>query len=272
MKKLIILLVLSALLFVAAIVVAKICGHIPIWHQHEEGQYGNCYGYAQGRAFGKESGDLECDPNTTFANEIDTEYFPFEEGSNLTNITEGCIVVFGEDRSDPNGHAAYVTYVPDPLNDIGDIEVEQIPYHGGAPQEDVKLSDVIEIHEDPAGYHTGGVQPNTAEITFQNSFGAGNIRVGKDKMDNWHQCYHNTTKRYLIDSELEIMAIDDQEYPANYKQRYQLWEKNNVDQGSQNPRTIDIDGDATWKAVFSKEFNVTFRNEFVGVSGYPGLK
>ena len=107
-------------------------------------------------------------------------------------------------------------------------------------------------------------------LTFQNSFGGGYIRPGKDKFGNWIELASPVTKSYLANSSLDMMAIDNQFY-GGFNRRFKKWKKNGVDDGISNPRTISVPGSATtFEAVFKKEFEITFRNQFVGVSGYPG--
>ena len=94
-------------------------GHIPIAHQHpyDGAPYNSiCWGFAQGRAFGKDVGDPDCDPAKTYIDRINENSFSFVAGSALTGIKYGDIVVFGNaPRNGLNGHAAFVISVPDPL-------------------------------------------------------------------------------------------------------------------------------------------------------------
>ena len=110
---------LTLLFITVGVVIARLCGDLPIPYVYNGtgNQAPNCYGYAQARAFGKEDGDPECDPAKVFAQKIYTQYFPYEGGSSLSGIYAGCIVVFGEERDHPDGHAAYVVYVPNPLTE-----------------------------------------------------------------------------------------------------------------------------------------------------------
>lgn len=93
------LIVLTFTLLVSVgIILSETMGHIPITHDHSTSV---CYGYAQGRAFGKSAADLECDPARTFAEKIDEIYFPFVADPTLASIRVGDIVVFGTVRSFP---------------------------------------------------------------------------------------------------------------------------------------------------------------------------
>ncbi|MCI0555817.1 MAG: hypothetical protein L0287_33135 [Anaerolineae bacterium] len=137
-------------------------GHIPIPHGHPGGEppydyapYNSiCWGYAQGRAFGKDSGDPDCDPDETYAMKIYTSHFEFKSWTqNFQNIARGDIIVFGSGvLSDLNGHAALVTSVPSNLSgqNIGDIIVDQVPNENAEPQIGIRLSTVISI-QGPAG-------------------------------------------------------------------------------------------------------------------------
>ena len=57
-------------------------GHIPSSHNHPPNiPKSICWGYAQGRAFGKVAGDAECDPVTTYTTKIDENYFTYVGGA-----------------------------------------------------------------------------------------------------------------------------------------------------------------------------------------------
>jgi len=239
--------------------------HIPESHLHDSN---NCYGYALGRANGKTSGDAFCDPRTTFAYSIPSS-FPFVEDSELEGIKVGDIVVFGEIRQHPHGHAAYVVSVPDPLtvNNIGNIRVDQVPYESGTEQTYVELSDVIyeQGQGQPVGYHIGN-RGNKIRTTFRNSFEHGILHAGQNKFGVWITVSHGESELYSKDISLPIEAID-QEY-GDYMQRYQEWQRDK-DPGysSLNPLTVTVDNSRTYSAVFAKEFNIEFQNDFDGTGG-----
>lgn len=243
----------------ASVLLSEVMGHIPINHDHSSSI---CWGYAQGRAFGKSSGDSDCDPRTTYTDKINESYFPFVSGSSLTGIKPGDIVVFGQVRQGLQGHAAYVVYVPNPLV-IDNIRVDQVPYKGGPEQTNVLLSTVKQSQGNPVGYHKGGGGA-TVNLTFENSFGNGYMYVTKDKFGNWRQKPSGWSGQFFVGDIVEFMAIDNQEYPPSYKQRFQNWEDDN---NASNPRSITVSSSGTYKAVFLKEYNVTFQNTFLGASG-----
>lgn len=263
-------LVLSLALFLTWPSWAEILsGHINIDHNHSTSI---CWGYAQSRALGKEPGDEECDPRQTYIYSINESVFgSMISGSSLSGISYGDIIVFGQIRGGTAGHAAFVVWVPTPLTsqNRNTIKVDQVPFQGGAEQTDVSLSTVISGQGEPVGYYdVAGF--GWVGLTFQNSFGSGNIRPGKDKDGSWLEFPSPITRSYLPYSSLEFMAIDNQPYQG-FNRRFKKWKKNGVDDGSSNPRTISVPGSATtFEAVFKKEFDITFRNQFVGISGYPG--
>lgn len=234
--------------------------HIPESHLHDSN---NCYGYALGRANGKTSGDAFCDPRTTFAWSIPSNFI-FVEDSDLEEIKVGDIVVFGEIRQHPYGHAAYVVSVPDPLI-VNNIRVDQVPYKGGTEQLYIELSDVIYEQGQPVGYHIGN-RGNKIRTTFRNSFEHGTLHAGQNKFGVWTTVSHGESRLYIEDTSLPIEAID-QEDPNNYMQRFQDWIEDRKNIGSQNPRTETIDHSVTYTAEFRKEFNIEFRNDFNGTGG-----
>lgn len=262
-KKFSLLTILSIVILISVgMMLSETMGHIPITHHH---QTSICWGYAQGRAFGKTSGDAECDPVQTYAESIDETHFPYTPGASLAGIQPGDIVVFGQIRSGPNGHAAFVVEVPIPLV-VDNIRVDQVPYQGGAEQTGVLLSTVKQSQGNPVGYHRGGGS-TSATVTFRNSFNEGSIYVGKDKWGNWRQRPSGWSGPYLVGSALEIMAIDSQQDGAGNRQRFVTWKKDGSELDSQNPRVIIIPGSATYTAQFSIEWDVTFQNNFISGSG-----
>ncbi len=257
------LIVLTFTLLVSVgIILSETMGHIPITHDHSTSV---CYGYAQGRAFGKSAADLECDPARTFAEKIDEIYFPFVADPTLASIRVGDIVVFGTVRSFPAGHAAFVVEVPVPLV-INNIRVDQVPNQDSSEQRGVLLSTVRQAQGDPVGYHRGTGGTGVA-VSFRNSFDGGSVYVGKDKFGNWRPRPSGWTGEFFQGSQLEMMAISPQQDNAGNRQRFLTWLRGTFDLGSENPRTEIIPGSVTYTADFSIEWDVTFQNNFIGASG-----
>lgn len=263
MKKLSRLLLLSA--FGTLVLASTMGGHIPIPSHHHNTSI--CWGYAMGRAFGKDDDDIECPAAQTWANSIDENYFPFTAGSNLSGVTAGDIVVWAENgvRAGSQGHAAYVTGVNG--NGYDNISVRQVPYEDGEPENKTVAQVVSQQGSNPVGYHRGGGQ--TVVLTFKNSFNGGIMYVGKDKFGDWIEASTNpsASKSYATTSQLQIKAITPQ-WHGGYKRIFQGW--------SNGPTTLEQtitvpSSDATYEAVFLPEFHVVAQNQFGGcVSGNPG--
>lgn len=128
-KKLSRLLLIGA--FAILVLASTMGGHIPISHNHNNSI---CWGYAQGRAFGKDDDDEECPASETWANAIDENYFPFTASSTLSGLQVGDIVVWAENgvRAGLQGHAAYVTAING--SGFSNISVRQVPWEGGSPE------------------------------------------------------------------------------------------------------------------------------------------
>lgn len=230
--------------------------HIPAAHDHSTSI---CHGYAMGRAFGKTTGDAFCDPAHTWNNQIDPNYFTLTNDPALYGIKSGDIVSWG------SNHSAYVIFVPSPLYDIGYIRVDQVPHIGGPEQKNLLLESVMAEFGNPIGYYEGnrGIK---IRFTFRNSFESGILEVKQSTKPIWYSINHGESKLYSQNSTLDIKAIDGQEY-AGYLRRYQNWKKDRDYLGSQNPISETVDASRTYSAVFSKEFNVEFRNDFEGSGG-----
>jgi hypothetical protein len=245
---------------IIGVAVAEICGHVPICSGSQSHGVGICWGYAQGRAFGKSPGDPECDPRTLRASSINESYFAFVNDNTLAGIAPGDIVRF-------SGHAAYVVEVPNPLV-IGNIRVDQIRYEGGPEDTYIKLSDVItQQGSNPIGYHHGSGAGNRVDVTFENSFGHGSMGVGQDKFGNWITRSNGWTGAYFQGSPLALNAFDPQTDAQGNTQRFWYWKWNGADNGSTNPRTVTIQGSGTYRAEFEREFTVTLVNDLPGASG-----
>lgn len=265
-KKTLIILSLSApatLVAVGILFAETMMGHIPISHDHSTSI---CWGYAQGRAFGKSEGDAECDPVRTYADKINESYFPFISDPSLEGIKPGDIVVFGQIRQGLQGHAAYVIEVPT-TGTIWDIRVDQVPYQGAAPQHNLTLQQVKDQGQgNPVGYHKGS-GGNAVTLTFKNSFNSGSIYVGKNKFGQWIERPSGWSGLFFFGSVLEIMAIDPQYDNSGNQQGFRSWQKDGQPDGDQNPRAITISGSATITANFDIQYNVTFQNNLPGTSG-----
>jgi len=200
-------------------------------------------------------------------------HFEFKSwATNFQNIARGDIIVFGSGvLSGLNGHAALVTSVPSNLSgqNIGDIIVDQVPNINREPETGIKLSAVISIQGQPAGYHKGyGLSDaDTKTLTFKNSFGGGNILVGPDKFGDLYAIPNGSSKDYFVGATVTIKAIDNQVYQG-IRRRYQEWAD---DDDEPIQRDVQVTGNATYEARFLNEYDITFRNKYSGVSGNPGI-
>ncbi|NUM76132.1 hypothetical protein HUU40_17340 [candidate division KSB1 bacterium] len=262
MKKLSRLLLIGA--FAMFVLASTMGGHIPITHNHNNSI---CWGYAQGRAFGKDDDDEECPASETWANAIDENYFPFTASSTLSGLQVGDIVVWAENgvRAGLQGHAAYVTAING--SGFSNISVRQVPWEGGSPENKNVAQVVTQQGSNPVGYHRGGTQ--TVVLTFKNSFNGGTMYVGKDKFGEWIEVYTqpSASKSYAPYSQLQFKAITPQWY-GGYKWIFQGW--------SNGPATLEQtinvpSNDQTYTANFLAEYHVIAQNQFGScVSGNPG--
>lgn len=267
MKKLSRLLLISV--FGTLVLASTMGGHIPI--QHNENTHANsiCWGYAMGRAFGKDDDDIECPAAQTWFNSIDESYFPFTANPTLSGVTAGDIVVWAENgvRAGLQGYAAYVTAVNG--SGYSNISVRQVPYEGGNPENKTVAQVVSQQGSNPVGYHRGGGQ--TVTLTFRNSFNGGMMYVGKNKLGEWMDFNTNPTfsKLYAPTSQLDIRAITPQ-WHGGYKWIFQYWSQGPTPTSLEQTITVP-NNDAEYVAVFIAEFHVTAQNQFGScVSGNPG--
>jgi len=102
------------------------------------------------------------------------------------------------------------------------------------------------------------------QIIVKNAFAAGNVKVDGVTYPS------GTSFSWTSGSTHTIEAIDRQyvQESANgkwYYRIYQNWQKNSDPPSGTNPRTITVDGSATYTANFLKQFDITFQNNFIGV-------
>lgn len=283
----IISLLLLALFSLPAIVHAQqVGGHIPIAHGHPGGTYpydnapypSICWGYAQGRAFGRYDGDMECDPAKTHVAQIDASNFPYVPGASLSGIALGDIVVFGQVRQNEYGHAGFVTYIPPGFDGsetaIRNIKVDQVPAPGLQPQHGVALNNVVPQQGMPVGYHrgnglTGGGQLDA--LVFRNSFGGGIICVGTTMSGSWCEFPGVYIERKInTESQLWIYSPPVQEHQG-ITRKFKEWTRNGIPLTISNPHLITVDGAATYEAVFDAYYDVTFKNQFPCGAGIGGV-
>ncbi|KAA0230329.1 T9SS C-terminal target domain-containing protein [candidate division KSB1 bacterium] len=278
---------LFALFFLTTITQAQpVGGHIPIAHGHPGGTYpynnapasSICWGYAQGRAFGRYDGDQECNPAKTYASQIDENNFPYVSGASLSGIELGDIVVFGTIRQGANGHAAFVIYIPPGFDGseaaIRNIKVDQVPAQNLQPQHGILLNNVIPQQGMPVGYHEGnglsGGGPLNA-LVFRNSFGGGVICVGQTMSGTWCQFPGTYIERKInTESQLWIHSPSPQEHEG-ITRKFREWTRNGSHLTYSNPHLITVDGAATYEAVFDAYYDVTFKNQFPCGAGNGGV-
>jgi hypothetical protein len=217
-----------------------------------------CWGYATGRAFGRSWNDSRCPLNTLYFNTINPTYFQLYPEASLSGIASGDIVVFGAN------HAAYVIT---PSSNYNNFKVDQVPNEGGPEQTNVSLSAAIAAYGQPTGYYR---EKKLWRVTVQNSFTGGKVGVGGIEYDSPY-----TEGELYWESTRNIDAVMDGRSHDNYVRRFVIWlrEGSNYNTSKSTAVTItkyNFSQPENYTAVFKKEFNITFQNNFIGV-GNAGI-
>lgn len=221
--------------------------HIVVPHDHS-GRI--CYGYATGRAADRSSSDSNCNPNTLYQETINQAFFDFYSGSSLSGVANGDIIRFTD-------HAAYVVSVS---SDINQIRVDETAAGWTTDSLNVPLANVIHQFGNPTGYY----RRKTFSITVENSFGGGTINVGGGSVSSGNSVNLGWWTTHTLEATNQNYQASGE---SNYFRVFQNWLKNDANPDVTNPKVIQVDANATYKANFLKRFDITFQNSLPGASG-----
>jgi len=192
---------------------------------------------------------------------------------NINIVKAGDIIAFGV------SHVAYVASKSSSTTD--GIKLDQAEYEGGPIRTGYTLQQTIDgvrqggewiVHPrgQPTAYYT--LKPKFKFI-LQNELGDGS-HGGKVKLDTGNEEDSPWTTPYLHwDSNHTLHAVMEGRTHGGYVQRLKEWTKGELYLGDllHQPMTINWNlGQPTIKAKYRNEYDITFRNQFIGVSGYPG--
>lgn len=275
MKKLLACIVFVITLSVSAF--SQSSGHIPPEHQHRTGGYGICYGYAMGVA-GK--APESCDPATMVKNGVDAEdgslhltwgvnttYWTYHSGADLSGIQTGDIVAFGTAT-----HVAYVANAAElgfPLYGYT-IQVDDILSWGADPTTGISLERVgthpnLTYKRNASLTATGYYRLNDLNGTAQNLFYDGANMV-TDKGDitiaGLSGTSPKTASKPWNNYTYTAVATDNQDYPTGYKQIFNTavgWTQGGSGKGFTLQIPIEIKASqGAYQANFYRAAGVTF--------------
>ncbi len=242
--------------------------HIPPSHDIQHGSASACWGYANARAFGKSWNSPDCPARSIDSNEVPSRFFDRITPFDLSNIQIGDIIEFGN-----GNHVAYVSAIYQ--RTVTGIRVDQVDHLGAPEMKGLPLQTVIEggtgiqRHEYPTGYYR---KKAIWEAKIQNSFNGGTVEIfgvveaSPKDVTNLHW---NTS--------VAVDAVENGQLRDGFIQRFQRWEDDagNIISTSQNtnlPITHDDEVLKVFTAVFLREYNVSFQNNFINVGNTGGIK
>ena len=246
--------------------------HNPAPHNHDNGSTGNCYGYAAARAFGLLDNDSQCPAKSAFstAGGIPDQHFIQDTSWDITEVSVGDIIAFNN-----NSHVAYVAIV-NSQTETG-IVLHQVENDGGNLTTDLTLYKTIRgdgIGEQ--GNPTSRWYKKAAlKMTIQNELGD-NSDEGKIGFDGNEPEPDSpfTTPALFWESEHDLDAVMEGQAHGGYIQRFKRWKKSEITESTNKlweDKLVNWNsGIPTFVAEFDNEYNITARNSFTGVSGYPG--
>ena len=267
------MLVNVVVLFSAAALLGQDYPHNPAPHNHDNGSTGNCWGYAAARAFGRTDNDSRCAAksaySTTGSGTIPDQFFGEPQSWDIDDIIVGDIIRFGG-----NTHVAYVAII-NSRTESG-IVLHQVENLGGKHTTDLTLQDTIYgngigAQGQPTGYWRKIV---AFKMELKNKLGDG-TDGGKIGFEGEEPDSPYTTPTLHWESTHNLDAVMEGETHEGYIQRFDRWEN---DGGTAFPnkywqnKKVDWNSTATetFVAEFNNEYNITARNSFTGISGYPG--
>lgn len=249
--------------------------HIPPCQSIEHGTIseGACWGYAVGRAFNRGWSDTYCPNSTLVLTGVPETYFQWYEPFNIYNIQVGDIVAWG---SKGYTHVAFITAINSRNND-GIILADR--------------------------YNTGDVERTNKTLTFLVNERGGNptgyfrkkklwsIRVsnkvdGSDSIGTVAVYGPNVYGQYISpktvtqlswESNFRIDAVFDGSLYNDYIRRFKRWEDaaGNLRYPSKSypfsVKNYNFNTTQYYIAQFNKEYNVTFKNNFVSVGNIGSI-
>jgi len=151
---------------------------------------------------------------------------------------------------------------------------DQVNGLGASEQKGITLADIIT--QRPLGQKTVRGYYRLRNdckylITFENSFGSGEINVGKMASGEWNNLTSGAGILLARKATLDAQAITPQQDQSGAWQNFDKWNKNNAHFSWNTVMSIDpVDATATYKAVFEADapvgWMVSFENRAYGVS------
>ncbi len=241
--------------------------HIPVsGHNHNSPI---CWGYAIARAFGRDN-HATCPAYPLYFGNIPDQYFD-QDDFDITVVLPGDIIDFTKPGQQ---HVAYVYSKSG--NSTTQIVLDQVENEGGALKTGYTLQQTIDGV--PGQLYSRG-QPvsywhkkKTFKFTLQNKLGD-NSNAGQVGLDGSEYNSPYTTPNFHWETNHTIDAVMHNRTHGSYVQKFIEWKKNGLAIPIPKAGQILINwnsGIPTFEAVLKNEYNVTFRNQFACVSGYPG--
>ena len=249
--------------------------HIPPCQGYEHGTVsdGACWGYAVGRAFNRGWNDPDCPNSTLVLTGVPEDYFQWYDPFNINNIQVGDIVAWGNKGST---HVAFITAINYRNNDgiiladrynTGDVERTNktltflINERGGNPTGYFRKKKLWSIRV--SNNVDGSESVGTVGVYGPNAYGGFNSPKVVDQL-NW-------------ESNFTIDAVFDGSLYNNYIRRFTRWEdalgnqRNPSKSYSFSVKNYNFNTTQYYIARFKKEYNITFKNNFVSVGNIGSI-
>jgi hypothetical protein len=225
--------------------------HIPVPHQIPHGSDRICWGYAMGRAGGKDDGDATCNPVTLIPNSggIDLTYFDQHNWSDVDLLQIDDILYW------PGQHAAYVVSVT--KDGQGHVIVDQIQVdHTAAAWDTVYHNEYLPTARQRLSLENPGYfcRRKNVGLYVLNSFGGGNVKV-----DGTSHTSGLVGAAWWRQIPLEALNQD-------YQNVYRVWYRWGATT-YQNPIYITAASGDSYTANFNPFCDMTFSNSLPGASG-----
>ena len=262
-------------------VAAQVWPHIPVAHGDT---LGICWGYAVARAFHKFGHyHSECEPTTVHMTSIPATFFDHEDWD-IQSVTVGDIIDFYKTIEQFPGGMYHVAFVSGKSSSTtSGITLAQLEYEDGPERTGYTLQqtiDGVKVGEtwivQPRGQPTSfwRLRPEY-KLKLQNTLGNG-AHTGTVKLDDNQQVSGYTYDDLHWDSDHTIYAVMHDSIHEGYVQKFDKWEKEEVYLGNSQQQGITINwnskgAEPVYDGKYRDEYEVTLRNSFLGVSGYPGI-